>query len=153
MLSYWRTLKFWPNSSFHSPVQGRLFPWGELLVSWAEGKIWVDPLLKAGLCEANAALGFYQIHPALTLTLISRVVLSGECLSILFWVTAGVSLVGIFKSCIGPDCCADHNELLFEVGICVPGVSNLHSIEILALGSRAPLSPLNYMPGTKPHPS
>lgn len=37
-----------------------------------------------------------------------------------------MSLVGIFKSCTSPNCCADNDELLFEVGICV---SSLHSIE------------------------
>ena len=40
-----------------------------------------------------------------------------------------MSLVGIFKSCTSPNCCADNDELLFEVEICVPGVSSLCSIE------------------------
>lgn len=40
-----------------------------------------------------------------------------------------MSLLGIFKSCTSPNCCADNDELLFEVGICVPGVSSLSSTE------------------------
>lgn len=42
---------------------------------------------------------------------------------------AGMSLVGISKSCASPNCCAENDELLFEVGICVPGVSSFHSVE------------------------
>lgn len=47
-------------------------------------------------------------------------------------------LVGIFKSCPGPSCCADNNELLFEAGICVPGVSGLCSTEDPCFGIKDP---------------
>lgn len=65
-----------------------------------------------------------------------RVIISGECLFISF--RAGMSLVGIFKSCTSPNCCADNDELLFEVGICVSGVSSLRSIEDPCFGIKGP---------------
>ena len=55
--------------------------------------------------------------------------MSRVCVFILFWVMTGMPLLGIFKSCTSPNCCADNDELLFEAGICVPGVSSLRSIE------------------------
>lgn len=120
------------------PLEGNL-PCAELRVkSW-----WIHCFVKSrSMREANPALGFSQIHPAFALTLISKEQSSQEG-SYLFYFGLGLECLwwASSKAALAPTAVQITMSCSLKLGSVCLVCQAFVALKILALGSRAPLSP------------